>query len=124
MTPSFLTPAELEQLPTLSEGALNDLDYGVVKVDDAGVIGFYNDYEAELAGIEPEDAEGKNFFTQVAPCTNNRLFFGRFREGVEEGELNAAFPYTFTYKLRPTLVDIHLYRTPGRNENWVLVKKK
>ena len=120
MTVTFDDPGAI---PGLDEAALNALDFGVIRVDDAGEIQFYNRYESELAGVDPEDAEGKNFFTQVAPCTNNRLFFGRFKDGVENGSMDASFPYTFTYKLRPMLVDIRLHRGPD-GSNWILVRKK
>ena len=77
----------------------------------------------ELANIQPADAEGKSFFTQVAPCTNNNLFFGSFKKGVQDGELNVLFPYTFTYRMRPTNVKVHIYRDAATRTNWVLVKK-
>jgi photoactive yellow protein len=89
-----------------------------------GVIELYNKYEAELAGVAPTAAEGKNFFTQVAPCTNNRLFFGRFKDGIAAGALNVALPYTFTYKMKPTNVVIHLYHDAASKTNWVFVKKR
>jgi photoactive yellow protein len=66
---------------------------------------------------------GKNFFTQVAPCTNNRLFFGRFKDGVSAGELDTEFNYTFTYKMKPTNVVIRLLRD-GSSTNWVFVAKR
>ena len=76
---SFISQDELRSLPSMSRAQLDALGYGAVKVDDAGVIELYNRYEAELANIQPADAEGKSFFTQVAPCTNNNLFFGACR---------------------------------------------
>lgn len=69
-------------------------------------------------------AQGKNFFTEVAPCTNNRLFFGRFKQGVAKGVLDVEFDYTFTYKMRPTNVTIRLYRDGALRKNWVFVTRK
>jgi photoactive yellow protein len=87
------------------------------------VVEFYNTYESRLAGVEPSDARGRNFFTQLAPCSNNRIFLGRFKKGVRTGSLDEHFTYTFTYKMRPTLVDIRLYRDEAGN-NWVMVRKR
>jgi photoactive yellow protein len=112
-----------EKLRRLQVDALNALDFGVVVLDDDGVVQFYNRYESELSGVDPEDAVGRNFFTNLAPCSNNRIFLGRFRNGVESGELDERFTYTFTYKMRPTLVDIRLYRDDD-GTNWLLVKKR
>ena len=65
---SFIREDELRNLPSMTRAQLDALEYGAVKVDDSGVIELYNRYEAELANIQPADAEGKSFFTQVAEC--------------------------------------------------------
>jgi photoactive yellow protein len=112
-----------EQLRHLGPEALNDAPFGIIKIDDDGVVQFYNRYESNLSGVDPEDALGTSFFTELAPCSNNPLFLGRFTDGVEEGTLDEHFTYTFTYKMRPTLVDVHLYRDDAGN-NWILIKKR
>ena len=38
---------------------------------------------------------GRNFFTQLAPCSSNRLFHGRFRKGIRKGTLDERFTHTF-----------------------------
>ena len=112
-----------ERLRQASPAHLNQADFGIVRVDDDGVVEFYNTYESQLAGVEPSEAKGKNFFTQLAPCSNNRIFLGRFKKGVRTGEMDERFNYTFTYKMRPTLVDIRLYRDES-GKNWVMVRKR
>ena len=112
-----------EELRHASSEALNDAPFGIIKIDDDGVVQFYNRYESNLSGVDPEDALGTNFFTELAPCSNNPLFLGRFTDGVEEGALDEHFTYTFTYKMRPTLVDVHLYRDEAGN-NWILIQKR
>jgi photoactive yellow protein len=111
-----------EKLRHASEEQLNDAPFGIIKVDDEGTVEFFNQYESELSGMDPEEVTGRNFFTQVAPCTNNRLFRGRFKKGVRRGELDETFTYTYTYKMRPTLVDVRLFRDEDGN-NWVTVQK-
>jgi photoactive yellow protein len=111
-----------EKLRHASDDQLDNAPFGVIKVDDEGTVEFFNRYEAELSGMDPDDVHGRNFFTQVAPCTNNRLFRGRFKKGVRRGELDETFTYTYTYKMRPTLVDVHLYRDEAGN-NWITVQK-
>jgi len=120
----FVTEAELKNLPSLSREQLDGLEYGVVKVEDDGSILIYNRYESLLANMPVASAEGRNFFTQVAPCTDNRLFFGRFTEGVLAGTLDLTFAYNFTYKMRPTTVDVQIYRDAATKTNWLLIKKK
>ncbi|PSQ59157.1 MAG: phosphonate transporter [Bacteroidetes bacterium QH_10_64_19] len=91
--------------------------------DDEGTVQFYNRYESNLSGVPPEEARDTNFFTELAPCSNNPLFWGRFKEGVDQGELDEYFTYTFTYKMRPTLVDVRLYRDEAGN-NWIMIQKR
>lgn len=112
-----------EELRHATEDELNEAPFGIIRLDDEGIVRFYNRYESELSGIDPADALGKDFFTRLAPCSNNRLFEGRFREGIKEGQLDARFTYTFTYKVRPTLVDVRLYRDDEGN-NWILIHKR
>jgi len=111
-----------EKLRHATEEQLDNAPFGIIQVDDEGAVEFYNRYESELSGMDPDEVIGRNFFTQVAPCTNNRLFRGRFKKGVRRGELDETFSYTYTYKMRPTLVDIFLYRDE-EGDNWVTVQK-
>ena len=120
---TFVPNEFFAMLGNLSRSDADAADFGVVKVDDQGNIQLYNRYESQLAGIAPNAAEGKNFFTQIAPCTNNGLFFGSFKKGVAAGNLNVAFPYTFTYKMTPTNIRAHLYRDQASGTNWVFVAK-
>jgi len=111
-----------EKLRHATDEQRDNAPFGIIKVDDEGEVEFFNQYESDLSGMDPDDVMGRNFFTQVAPCTNNRLFRGRFKKGVRRGELDETFTYTYTYKMRPTLVDVHLYRDEAGN-NWITVQK-
>ncbi|MFB6248667.1 MAG: PAS domain-containing protein [Salinibacter sp.] len=104
------------------EEQLDNAPFGIIKVDDEGTVEFFNQYESDLSGMDPDEVTGRNFFTQVAPCTNNRLFRGRFKKGVRRGELDETFTYTYTYKMRPTLVDVHMFRDEV-GHNWITVQK-
>jgi photoactive yellow protein len=112
-----------EELRHASTEELNEAPFGIIQLDDAGVVQFYNRYESNLSGVAPEEAVGTNFFTELAPCSNNPLFLGRFKEGIKEGKLDEYFTYTFTYKMRPTLVDVRLYRDEAGN-NWIMIQKR
>jgi photoactive yellow protein len=121
--PTFVPKELFTQLPKLRQSDIDKLPYGCVKVDDEGNIVLYNQYEADLASIDKSEALGKNFFRQIAPCTNNRLVFGRFKDGVNNNGLDVVVSYAFTYRMKPTLVDVHMYRHAESKTNWVFVKK-
>ena len=110
-----------QKLPLMSEAELDALDVGVIELDDMGRVLQYNATEAMFSGFAAKDVLGKVFFVEVAPCTNNRLVFGRFREGVRTGQLNHSIPYTFTYVMEPTVVLLQLYRDNPSMTNWLLV---
>lgn len=118
----FIDPNILGKLGTLTQTEADAASYGIVKVDASGKILLYNKYESELANVPIQTAVGKNFFTEVAICTNNRIFYGRFKEGMINGDLDIAFNYVFTYKMKPTNVVIHLYLDKASDTNWIFVK--
>ena len=120
---SFVDSSTLTTLPSLDQSQADALDFGIVKVDDEGNVLLYNQWESDMAGVPVASTMGKNFFTQVAPCTNNRLFFGRFKDGVSAGDLDTEFNYTFTYKMKPTNVVVRILRD-GSSANWVFVAKR
>jgi photoactive yellow protein len=92
----FVPDSVLSRLGTLTRAEADALPFGALKLDDDGIIQLYNRFESELAGVSTAQAEGANFFTQIAPCTNNRLFFGKLKAGVAAGAMDLHFPYTFT----------------------------
>jgi photoactive yellow protein len=67
--------------------------------------------------------EGTNFFTELAPCVNNGLVYGRFREGVAAGDLDTEMNYALTYRMRPVLAQMRLWRDAETATNWVLLKR-
>lgn len=110
-----------ERLPTMSEEQLDSLPHGVIELDDAGLVLQYNATESEFSGVSKVEAVGRHFFASVAPCTNNSLVHGRFREGVRTGTLDVRLFYTFSYRLELINVILRLYRDPGSQTNWVII---
>jgi photoactive yellow protein len=59
-----------------------------------------------------------NFFTDVAPCTNNYLVAGRFDE---PGALDERLDYVFTFRMKPTPVRLRLMRDEGADRQFLAV---
>lgn len=108
-----------EVLPRIND--INVLPFGVVKMDLTGKILEYNMAEAELTGTDPAWALGKNFFSEVATCTNTPAFYGKFVEGVTKGFLNAVFNYSFTHGETPTRVRVHMMTMPDSRGQKIVV---
>ena len=95
-------------LAKMSQKDLDNLAFGAIQLDKDGKILSYNATESEITGRRPEDVIGKNFFAEVAPCTNRPEFRGVFFEGVKNDNLNTMFEYVFDYKMNPTKVKVHM----------------
>jgi photoactive yellow protein len=116
----------LDRLDEMSDDALEALDVGAVQLRDDGTVAALNDAAFRLPDL-PDQADraavlGEHFFRDLAPSTDNGLFFGRFREGRRRGELDARFPYTFAGPSGAAAFTVHLYRSPGRETTWLLFR--
>lgn len=112
-----------ERLRDASEADLHRAAFGILRLDERGLVTFYNRFEQRFSGRAPEETIGRSFFDEVAPCTGSRCFQGRFKRGLVEGKLDVTFSYTFTYRIRPTLVSVRLL-IDRPQEGWVLVRPK
>lgn len=110
-------------LGKMSEIEINQLAFGAVQLDATGKILTYNVAEAGITGRNAASVIGKNFFRDVAPCTDSPAFKGVFDRGVESGELNTMFEYVFDYNMAATKVKIHMKRAISGNTFWILVKR-
>jgi photoactive yellow protein len=102
---------------------IDQLAFGAIELDRTGKILRYNAAEGQLTGRDPKAVLGKNFFTEVAPCTNRPAFRGEFDKGVASGNLNTMFSYTFDYNMKPTQVKVHMKKAMSTDTFWVFVKR-
>ena len=107
---------------SLSEAELDQLPHGAIQVSIEGRVLKFNAYESQLANLKKESVIGKNFFKQVAPCTDVQEFYGRFREGVRTKNLHENFRYHFAFKQNPRDVTVTLFYSPTTDTVWVFVK--
>ena len=110
-------------LSKMNDAQLNQLTFGAIEIDAAGKILKYNATEGAITGRDPKAAVGKNFFREVAPCTNRAQFKGVFDEGVKKGDLNTLFEYVFDHQMKPTKVKIHMKKAILGDSYWIFVKR-
>ncbi len=111
-----------QTVDSMNEGELDALPHGVIHLDDRGVILQYNAYEGRLAGLAKENVVGKNFFKDVAPCTDVEDFYGLFQKGVAAGRLHVKFRYHFSFKHNPRDVTVTLFYSERDKSVWVFVQ--
>ena len=114
---------DIERITRMDEKELDRLPIGAIRLDRTGRSLSFNAHEASLTGRDPQKVIGKNFFEEVAPCTNVQSFAGRFREGIERGSLHAVFPYRFDFQMAPREVTVTLFYSKGTDTAWVFVRE-
>ncbi len=114
---------EIEAITSMSQADVDRLPFGAIKLDESGTVLGYNATEAHLTGRDPKKVVGKNFFTEVAPCTNVQRFAGRYRRGVQEGKLHEKFRYRFDFEMEPVDVLVTLFFDARSRSGWVFVRK-
>lgn len=110
------------ELSRMTEEELDALPYGAIRLSPRGTILGYNATEGRIAGRKPERVLGRNFFLDVAPCTDVREFRGRFLEMVRgEGSLLQEFTFEFAFD-PPITVAITFLKDRSDGSVWVLVE--
>jgi photoactive yellow protein len=111
----------------LSDADLDTLPLGALCVEADGTVRAANTSATRFPGLDaeaPADVDGANFFSDLAPSTNNDVFRGRFAEGVEAGALDDRFVYTVIPEDEsPTNLAVHLYRSADADAYWILFRR-
>ncbi len=115
----------ITDLSQLSAADVDSLPFGYIALDRDGTIRKYNRYEADLARKDPQSVLGKNFFRDVAPCTQVQDFEGRFRDFVDGtvDEPTLSFDFEFAFRHGRQQVRIGLVRSPLDREVIVTVNR-
>ncbi|ALO45379.1 photoactive yellow protein [Pseudohongiella spirulinae] len=110
------------RLATMSNAEIDDLAFGAIQLDSTGTIIQYNETEGAITGRSPSQVIGKNFFKDVAPCTNTPKFKGAFDKVVAERG-SVMLEYTFDYQMSPTKVKVHMKPALVGGNFWIFVKR-
>jgi photoactive yellow protein len=90
----------VDDLTHLSQGELDSLPFGVIRLDGEGTVVAYNQTESGFSHLEPGQVIGKNFFSEVAPCARVKEFAGAiesFRAATKSGRKRISFVFTFPH---------------------------
>ena len=104
-----MTPEEFDALP-----------YGAIRLDADNRVTVYNASEAELARRDRAATLGRNFFAEVAPCTDNPQFRGRLEALLSARGQTAAFEYRFLFPWGHRDVQIRLW-VAAPDQRWIFV---
>lgn len=111
------------EIARMSDEEIDLLTFGLIELDAEGTVLRYNAAEADISGRPADKVIGRNFFTDVAPCTNTEEFEGRFREAIEAGKVDLRFIYVFDHHMAPTQVSVHIQDSEQDDTYRVMVKR-
>ncbi|MCY0989148.1 PAS domain-containing protein [Nannocystis sp. ILAH1] len=118
---NFDSPTLLADLEQASASELDDVALGVVRMDRDGVVLSFSRRESQLSGLSPQSVVGRNFFIEVAPCTNNFMVAERY---AESGELDERIDYVFTYRMKPRPVRLRMLKRADGGEQYLVVTER
>jgi photoactive yellow protein len=123
-TPPSFDPRNVDNLP---DTELDALPFGVVGLDTEGTILRYNLYESRFARLDRNQVLGRQFFGEVAHCTRNEAFEGRFRKFAAAGpggQPVERFDFVFDFKFGVQEVSVEIVRTPVPERFYLLINRK
>lgn len=116
---TFDAPDVHAALDAATDEELERAPFGVIRLNEANVVVYYNAWEARLANRTPAEVLGRPFFTEIAPCTNNSMVAQRFED---PAGIDAVLDYEFRHeRMRPTRVRLRLLRAPTSPWRYLLV---
>ncbi len=116
---NFDDPHLLAWLDAANAETLDTSAFGIVGMNPSAIVVNYNAFESRLSGLAPERVFGRNFFIDVAPCTNNFMVAQRFED---EAHLDETIPYVFTFKMSPRRVHLRMLKAPEALRQYLLVQ--
>lgn len=122
MSASSASPSLALGIDSMTENELDELPYGAIQLSVDGIVLKFNAYESKLANLNKEAVVGRNFFKEVAPCTDVKEFYGRFRAGVAQKNLHEIFRYHFAFRQNPRDVTVTLFYSSTTKTVWVFVR--
>ncbi|AUD00419.1 photoactive yellow protein [Spirosoma pollinicola] len=118
--PAFSDPLLLDWLDQQTPNQLNEAPFGIVRMSREGVVLAYCKSESHLTGIDTDYAIGKYYFTEIAPCANNRMVAAKYALPDLDEELD----YILTYVCEPTKVRLRLLKASHSPYQYFLVDRK
>jgi photoactive yellow protein len=108
----------------LRHDELDAQPFGIIRLDTKGVILAFNAHEERASRRSRKSVLARNFFTEVAPCTQVKEFYGLFLAGMSEGRLDVTFGFVFPSprRERERHVFVTLFFQPAESATWVITR--
>lgn len=121
--PSSIDPLTIDDRSDLE---LDALPFGVIGLDEEGIVLRYNLYESRLARLDRNQVVGRHFFEEIAPCTRGEAFQARYRAFVASAEQarSERFDFVFDFAFGAQDVSIELVRAAKAPRFYLLINRR
>jgi photoactive yellow protein len=114
--------AVLEDLVRLSPEEADALPYGLIVLDDDGVVVRYNEAESRLSGLPRNRVIGRQFFDEVAPCTRVRGLGETYRAMVAAAQpASTQLDFVFRFRSGERSVFVVMAYVPALEQGLLLI---
>lgn len=120
--PDFDTPKLAQAVEALSESAIDDLPYGVIRLAEDGSVRLYNKAEGELSGYGTRPVIGKTFFTDIAPCFARPDFLGRIERAGASGTVDIEFGAVGDFNQANKELQVRV-QSASRGGLWIFIRR-
>jgi photoactive yellow protein len=119
----YHVPHLAREVERLSEGQIDALPFGAIRLTAEGEVEYYSAAERRLSGSGERQRVGLHFFDQVAPCMDNEHYRGRIQQAVATGTLDLEFSHIgdFADSERELTVRIQSSSTGGY---WIFMRRE
>lgn len=114
---------DVARLCALPPEKLEELPFGVIKLDRDGAIVGYNAYEAKAAERARTDIVGRRF-AELAPCTQVKQFVDAVAEAFAGHELDRVLRFVFPCHGALAAVSVRLFYDADRDQLWLFVARR
>lgn len=118
-----LSDDDLQRLRAMSEEEKDRLPYGLIRVDDEGIIVGFNDYEAEASGFARDDVIGRPF-SEVAPCVKVKKLADALDAAIEKPLEPHVVRFRFPRRGAVALVTVRAFYDEAHGQLWVFVSQR
>jgi photoactive yellow protein len=122
-TVTFGDPDLVAKVDAMGQDELDELPFGVLKLDGQGRIIGYNRLEEQIAGVDYSSYLSRHFFTEIAPCMDNPFFRGRFEDGIAQGNLAMDFEFESDLDPRAEHIRVRMLNAREPNAYWIFIKR-
>lgn len=118
-----LAEDDLARVLDLSSEALDALPYGIIRLDESGVVTAFNAYESRASGFASSTVVGRRF-DEIAPCVATKRFVddavGASSSRARDAMLSLVFPHHGAL----CRVTVRTYFDPKTRQLWLFVSKR